>query len=746
MKRRYSEAITLAGVAVLLLSCSRPARACDPEKRPASGPHESVTAPMHPGAPYPANSPWDLLYPVDGLTDYNNQCTPSLTLDNRTIVYTYSAVNGPGIVDRGILLSTWNDAENRWDPPVSTGIQGTRPFITPLGDRIYYQNLDDIYYSDWTGTEWGPGVRLPVPVNSDSVDTEPSVSLNGRRLYFASNRAGGYGDSDIWVVRWNGSFWDSLMNLGPPVNTEQYEGWPRETADGQQLYFGSWNRDLYGWGDLWVSNRTGTGWGEPINLGSPINTEKTACSPFVTWDMQRFYCGSEANEGGHGEEDIWVAEPAGAGGPPPEPANLAISGWEETGDLQDAQFVYCLLEAFDGSIYAGTYPNGDVFRTTNGASEWTNTSELDQVDRVYSLLQASDSTIYAGTYPNGDVFKTTDKGQTWINTSDLPGATSVQCLMQAHDDAIYAGTAPGVDGWDGGGRVFKTTDGGGHWDLLPLVPQCESAVLSLYEARDSTIFAGGLHPQSIAWTTDGGESWQTSPIPHSGDIRSIIEDSYGTLWAAGWAHAKMGRVYRSTDGGASWDTTTVVRIGQHAASRHFAIVEARPGVLMTGIQTGPDSVVYETDDGGITWRSSGFLPDAREALCLLRTRDGTIYAGTTPYGDVFRMRPTRIDTDRRDREFTAPGGLEMPQNRPNPFNPETVIDYALPTGGRIRVAVYSLSGRRVRTLVDDRREAGRYSVRWDGTNEDGTPVPSGAYLCRMTFEGKETTRKLVLIK
>ena len=136
----------------------------------------------------------------------------------------------------------------------------------------------------------------------------------------------------------------------------------------------------------------------------------------------------------------------------------------------------------------------------------------------------------------------------------------------------------------------------------------------------------------------------------------------------------------------------------------------------------------------------------REALGLLRSEDGTIYAGTTPHGDVFKMRPTRIDTDRRDREFIPPHGAVLEQNRPNPFNPETIIDYTLEESGLVEVAVYGLNGRRVRTLVNDRRSPGRYSVLWDGKSEDGTPVSSGVYLCRMIFDGKETTRKLVLIK
>ncbi|MFQ6093571.1 MAG: dockerin type I domain-containing protein [bacterium] len=624
--------------------------ACEPGQRlrKARGSHQNGASPW---PTYDLSSPssshdWGLLYPVEGLTDYNNQCTPSLTADGRTIIFTYSDVNGPPMVGPGICMATWNDTTNSWNRPVYTGLQGSRPFISPDGQKLYYAAPHppdkDIWVSTWTDSGWSEGVMLPPPVNTPFEETEPGISLDGQRLYFSSDRPGGEGSNDIWVARWNGTAWDSVTNLGPPVNTSFYEGWPRETADGQQLYFGSWDRDLYGWGDLWVSNWTDSGWGEPINLGSPINTELTACSPFVTWDMTKFYCGSEANEGSYGEEDIWVAELAEARSQKQEvrsiesDAQYQNSSWQKTGELAEVQFVYCLLEAFDGVLYAGTYPNGDVFKSTDGGTSWVNTADLPGVDRVYALFQASDSTLYAGTYPEGDVFKTTDGGVSWEATADLEGATSVRCFLQTPDSTLYAGTAPGVGGPEGGGRVFKTTDGGATWDLVTPVPEAQEAVLALFGTDGGTIYAGGLHPQSIARSTDGGTSWTTSPLPYSGDVRCIIQASDGVLWAAGWAHAKGGHVYRSTDNGANWTETEMVMVGEHQASRHYTLAEGPDGAIYTGFQTGPDSVVYKTTDGGQTWVNTGPLSGAREALCLLRASDGWLYAGTTPNGDVFK--------------------------------------------------------------------------------------------------------------
>lgn len=720
--------------------------ACEREKGPAG------TSLVRGNRPHPAlrqtafaHPEWGLLYSVEGLTDYNNQCTPTLTADNRMIVFTYSDVNGPAQIPRGIAVATWNDAAGRWNPPVSTGLLGSRPFVSPEGTRIYYHADDDIYLSTWTGSQWSPGESLSWPINSPYRDTEPGLSLDGRKLYFSSDRPGGEGDNDIWVVRWNGVSWDSLTNLGQPVNTSYYEGWPRETADGQYLYFASWNRDEYGWGDIWVSEWTGWGWGEPVNLGPPINTEKTACSPFVTWDMMSFYCGSEANEGGMGEEDIWVA------GPPQaqrkhDPPHSEAGGWEATDDLEDAQFVYCLLEASGGILYAGTYPYGDVFKSSDKGTHWVNTSELDGALRVYSLLEAYDGTIYAGTYPNGDIFKTSDGGETWQPTADLTGAASVHCMLQAEGGAVYAGTAPGIEGPGGGGRIFRSTNGGGDWELITPIPDLDEAVLALMQTGEGVFFAGGLHPQSIARSHDAGMTWESSPLRYPGDIRALLEASDGSLWAAGWAHAKKGRVYTSTDDGVTWDTTAVVMIGEHNASRHFAIVEAEPGVIFTAIQTGPDSVVHRTTDGGKTWTSAGALAGTREALCLLRASDGAIYAGTTPHGDVFKLSPTGIGTDGGNDQHPIPFAGSLSQNYPNPFNPHTTVSYSLPEDAWVEISIYDLLGKRVKTLLRSYCPAGDHRVEWDGRDEQGTELAGGIYFLRLSAGDVTQTRKMIFLQ
>jgi len=83
---------------------------------------------------------------------------------------------------------------------------------------------------------------------------------------------------------------------------------------------------------------------------------------------------------------------------------------------------------------------------------------------------------------------------------------------------------------------------------------------------------------------------------------------------------------------------------------------------------------------------------------------------------------------------------------PNPFNPSTIIRYALPKEGEVTVAVYDLRGRKVKTLFGGFQSAGYHTVQWDGTNEQGQAVTSGVYLYRIQTAGKTQSRKMLLLK
>jgi hypothetical protein len=87
-------------------------------------------------------------------------------------------------------------------------------------------------------------------------------------------------------------------------------------------------------------------------------------------------------------------------------------------------------------------------------------------------------------------------------------------------------------------------------------------------------------------------------------------------------------------------------------------------------------------------------------------------------------------------------------NRPNPFNPSTVIPIEAPAGtaGPVRVVIFDVTGRAVRTLAEEPLVSGRHLLTWDGLDAQGRPAASGVYFCRMEADGAAAVRRLVLVR
>ena len=99
-----------------------------------------------------------------------------------------------------------------------------------------------------------------------------------------------------------------------------------------------------------------------------------------------------------------------------------------------------------------------------------------------------------------------------------------------------------------------------------------------------------------------------------------------------------------------------------------------------------------------------------------------------------------------ENEATLPDVFALHQNYPNPFNPVTSIRYDIPEAANVQVSVYSLLGQKVKTLASGAHQPGFYAVQWNGTNDHGSPVASGMYICRIQANRFNAVKKLILMK
>ena len=161
----------------------------------------------------------------------------------------------------------------------------------------------DLWYTTQNNGSWDQIKNAGTAINGkETWESQPSLSSDGKTLYFASNRAGGLGGIDIWKTQKDAKGnWKIPENLGPRINSEGNEKSPFFHSDGQTLYFSSTGHLGYGGYDIYMSKlHSDTGWGAPKNIGYPINSEKDDLGFFVSTDGKYGYFASDKLKGNGG--------------------------------------------------------------------------------------------------------------------------------------------------------------------------------------------------------------------------------------------------------------------------------------------------------------------------------------------------------------------------------------------------------------------------------------------------------------
>ncbi len=218
---------------------------------------------------------------------------PSISFDNQTLIFTSKRneeVRGLRDVENEDLFISMYDASTRsWAKSqplddINTPYNEGSACLSKDGKTLYFSRCEapdgigscDIYVAQMMpDSTWGNIHNLGTNVNSVSWDSHPSLSHTGDTLYFASDRIGGFGLSDIYMTRKkrNGE-WAPAENLGPIINTRNNDVSPFYHPKFDVLYFSS-NGQLYNFGefDIYKSLRIDNYWSEPVNIGPLVNTK-----------------------------------------------------------------------------------------------------------------------------------------------------------------------------------------------------------------------------------------------------------------------------------------------------------------------------------------------------------------------------------------------------------------------------------------------------------------------------------------
>ena len=192
----------------------------------------------------------------------------------------------------GTLNSHFNDG------PVSFNSSGDTIYFSRnlLGDAKPWNASDPrntlgIFFAVLSGSKWENITELRF--NSDSYNvTTPWISPDGKRLYFASDKPGGYGGSDLYYCEWNNNYWNNPVNLGNVVNTEGNEAYPFINRAGE-LFFSSDGHPGLGGKDIFYSRQIDSTWIEPVRLNPPVNSEYDDFGLITDEDMSEGYFTSQ---------------------------------------------------------------------------------------------------------------------------------------------------------------------------------------------------------------------------------------------------------------------------------------------------------------------------------------------------------------------------------------------------------------------------------------------------------------------
>ena len=222
------------------------------------------------------------------------------------------------ITTRTTTSEPWGEPVNL-GPTVNTAYWEWAPTISYNGLELYFNSNrpgpswsdnDDLWVTSRAtlDDDWSAPVNLGATVNSSSIDWSQSISADGLELFFMSNRSG---DDDIWVTTraTTEDDWGPPVNLGSTVNSPSADATPSISADGRMLFFHSNRPGGLGEWDIWITKRetTDAEWSAPMNLGPPINGSYWDGNPYISADGSTLFFWS-TRPGGVGGQDLWQAK------------------------------------------------------------------------------------------------------------------------------------------------------------------------------------------------------------------------------------------------------------------------------------------------------------------------------------------------------------------------------------------------------------------------------------------------------
>jgi hypothetical protein len=303
--------------------------------------------------------------------------------------------------------------------------------------------------------------------------------------------------------------------------------------------------------------------------------------------------------------------------------------------------------------------------------------------------------------------------------------TIVGTLLDGNSSNVFGG---GISGWNGGNFRLEN---------VKILNSLSGAASGFYSVASNPVMVGCLVAGNSSTLGNGGGGGITS----SSLLRltnTTVTGNQSALGGAGvWVYVSSieivnGIIWGNTPDALSINgVATVTYTNVTGGWTGEGNLDLAPGFVGTGpdpyaLGEGSPCIDAGTPDAG------GLDLPALDLAGNLRVANGRVDMGAYEFPAVTGV-----------PDATAASLLSI---HPNPFNPQTTIQFSLPDAGHARLTIHDLRGRLVMTLLDDSIPAGQHSISWNGRFSDGREAPSGVYLSRLEAAGYGETRKMMLIR
>ncbi len=478
--------------------------------------------------------------------------------------------------------------------------------------------------------------------------------------------------------------------------------------------------------------------------------------------------------------------------------------WAEIHQFAEASNSRGLSVDSRGTIFVSRQQTSTLHmgRYEGGAGRfWTEPLAFECGEGFWKMCEDLQGNLFIGEYAGESsdtcafIWKSADEGENWNRVYEGTGRHVHFVACDPHRGNLYAAIGDGPDR----AQLIRSFDGGDTWDVIfedSLLAQPISAVFT----EDHRIFGSDVgHPDStnsVYWTAD--DRTFTSKLELTGEENTFVwgmsKNTQGTIFA-GTVTRDDGNatpaIYVSHDAGETWlktlcwdsvefdyrgmawisnfdaagycyfhdsVTTTSYRLidGIHEPTpvegSYYGVIGEDGNVILrwtveslSGIEgfnvyraTSPDGPFERVNEEPVAPSSPGVF------------EDDTIWPETTFWYELRAVMNWGEEVVSGDPVSVTTGGrlrARLSAPAPNPFTSRTSLEFDVPNHiGPVRLVIYDLRGRVVKTLVEGAVGTGRHPASWDGKNERGRQVPSGVYFVRLEIAGESSGQKLLLVK